>query len=967
MSDTDCVQRRFDAFELDERNARLTRDGVVVQLPPKAFAVLCALARDPGKLLTKEALLDQAWGHRYVSESVLKTTISQLRAALDDDAKSPRYIETASRRGYRFIAPQRVAEVPPPIVDAGYPAESAWALPGKPVVARRAALERVQAMWRSALQGRRQIMWVTGEPGVGKTTLIDTVVGQLGGAICARGQCVEQFGVGEPYLPVLDALASLCRQDPTLPPMVRAIAPTWLLQLPWLSSEAERAALQHELAGAGQDRMLREMGELLDQYTAQRPLLLVTEDLHWSDHATVRLVDHLARRRTPSRLLWLGSFRQAELVAEEHPLKGVRQELRAHRLCEEIVLEPFSEREVADFIDLRFPGVTAPDPFVQALHAHTDGLPLFVVNVIEDLLLQGAIAPSGAGGIDADALVAQQAVPESLAGVIEKQIERLPEDLRLLLGAASVCGMEFRADTVADALPRDAAWVQQGADRLVSQLNWLNALGVTRRADGSLDALYTFKHALYRRVFYQRLGAANRAELHQRIGLSLQRGRAAGMTVAAAELAMHFEQGHDLPTAVQHYADAAANAMGLFAPHEAARHTERGLALLPACPDTLARRELELRLVTLRGVACTQLFGVAAPESRAALERARILCEQLPSTTERSWVMSGLGWIDYARGEFDPARDMAQRIHDQSLATDNRVLHIAACNLMGCVLCNSAHMDDARHWLEKGIAECDVLAALRPLSGFVVDPEVSMHANLCQPLAQMGLIDAARRHAVIAVEVAGRVGQPMSRLLARWCGCMTEVQVDAPERVMALALELDEIVTVHGVAQGEGPSRWYRGWAMARLGQPQAGHALILEGYERHARFGMYCGCPKVLAYAADAMIFQGNWDAAQRHLDDALALARRICETLDLPGLLMRQAQIHIGLGHPDDAHHALREAAAAARQIGARGFEAAALAELCTLAGAAAADRLALREACTQLPDGFDARLRARAQQLL
>ena len=98
------LQLRFDAFELDEADARLTRAGRPVPLAPKPFAVLCALARAPQTLVTKNALLDRVWGHRFVSDSVLKSTISELRAALDDDPKRPRYIETVSRRGYRFIA-----------------------------------------------------------------------------------------------------------------------------------------------------------------------------------------------------------------------------------------------------------------------------------------------------------------------------------------------------------------------------------------------------------------------------------------------------------------------------------------------------------------------------------------------------------------------------------------------------------------------------------------------------------------------------------------------------------------------------------------------------------------------------------------------------------------------------------------------------------------------------------------------
>ena len=104
-ADPSVARLHFDGFELDEADARITRAGYHVALAPKPFAVLCALARTPGSLVTKNALLDLVWGHRFVTESVLKTAISEVRAALDDDPKHPRYIETVSRRGYRFIAP----------------------------------------------------------------------------------------------------------------------------------------------------------------------------------------------------------------------------------------------------------------------------------------------------------------------------------------------------------------------------------------------------------------------------------------------------------------------------------------------------------------------------------------------------------------------------------------------------------------------------------------------------------------------------------------------------------------------------------------------------------------------------------------------------------------------------------------------------------------------------------------------
>ena len=123
---------------------------------------------------------------------------------------------------------------------------------------------------------------------------------------CARGQCVEHYGTGEPYLPVLEAISDLCRIDGTLVPLLRSVAPTWLLQLPWFTNTEEREALRRELAGVSSERMLREMGALLDRSGDRQPLLLVTEDLHWSDRATIQL-DRLRRAAARQRALSCGS------------------------------------------------------------------------------------------------------------------------------------------------------------------------------------------------------------------------------------------------------------------------------------------------------------------------------------------------------------------------------------------------------------------------------------------------------------------------------------------------------------------------------------------------------------------------------------------------------------------------------------------------------------------------------------
>ena len=166
-----------------------------------------------------------------------------------------------------------------------------------------------------------------------------------------------------------------------------------------------------------------------------------------SDQATVQLIDYVARRSAPTRMLWLASLRLTEIIAADHPLKSLRHELRLHGLSEEIVLDAFSEKEVADYIAAKIPGLSVEEEFVRALHVRTDGLPLFVADVVSDLMAQGQSAIDG--DPSARLRLASVAIPENLAGVIEQYMQRLTPAERALLEAASVCGIDFRLATVA--------------------------------------------------------------------------------------------------------------------------------------------------------------------------------------------------------------------------------------------------------------------------------------------------------------------------------------------------------------------------------------------------------------------------------------------------------------------------------------------------------------------------------------
>src|SRR5262245_12396288 len=317
----------FPPFRLDPANQRLNCNDRVISLRPKSFGVLHHLAGHANQLVTKDELLDAVWSGLSVSDAVLKGCIREIRDALGDDPAAPRFIETAHRLGYRFIAP---------VVTVDRPWRHEPAAERRATVGRETELATLDNWLAQSLGGARQLVFVTGEPGIGKTTLVETFLERITDQtiMVGRGQCVEHHGIGEPYLPILEALGRLCRgsHGNRLVGILRQYAPTWLAQLPSLISTDQ--ALGQQVAGTTPQRMLRELAEALEVMTIETPVVLVLEDLHWSDYSTLDLLASLARRREPARLLVVGTYRQSDVALRDHPLADLTHELQAHRLSE---------------------------------------------------------------------------------------------------------------------------------------------------------------------------------------------------------------------------------------------------------------------------------------------------------------------------------------------------------------------------------------------------------------------------------------------------------------------------------------------------------------------------------------------------------------------------------------------------------------------------------------------------------
>ena len=732
-----------------------------------------------------------------------------------------------------------------------------------------------------------------------------------------------------------------------------------MLQLPWVSTAEEREALRNELVGATPERMLREMGEFLDRLTQTAPLLLITEDLHWADRPTLQLIDYVARRRSSARVMWLSSFRLAEVVAGDHPLNALRHELRLHGLCEEIVLESFSEAEVAAYLAERLPAIARDESAVRALHERTEGVPLFVASMASDIA-----ARSAQSGVDTAELLATSAIPENLLAIIEHYSSKLGTERRSLLAAAAVCGIEFRVDTVARVLERDAVEVADECERLLREQLWLAAPRAMTHGDAQ-EERYSFRHALFRQVLYDRMGSSARVDLHRKVGTVLERERAEGRTLSAAQLATHFDLGRSPLEALRYYAEAAEAALIQLGAGECMSLTERGLSLVSRAPADARRTSLEIALATLRGVAAFHMLG-AGDEARKAFMRGRSLLADVPRHPMRGLLVHGAGQVLNLRAEYGEALATADLADALLAETSDPLLELAACTTRGHAYMMQGRPRAARESLERGLPAIDSAIAASE-QRFIADPRLSLLPLLSVQLANLGLVKEARERLKQAYALVDRLAQPMALMVTMWCDALVEVRLGDAERLGAVADQMRSLVDKFALAQGRTGCRWFRALADARRGNARESFRQIRAAYEENTALGMIGGGSETLAYAAEALVLQGDFDGAEEQLDQGLEISSRYGERMYLSQLLLIQGAIARARGQPAAADASIRRALEESRAQEAPWLEMLALTDLCAGSTAKSADRRALGALVSELGEGSDTPAYARARAVL
>jgi DNA-binding winged helix-turn-helix (wHTH) protein/tetratricopeptide (TPR) repeat protein len=604
--------KHFHSFRLDVVNHCLWNGEDRVPLTPKAFDVLRYLVEHADRLVTQDEILGALWPETYVNPEVIKKYVLGIRKALGGRHEKPGFIETFPRRGYQFVAP----------VTEGNAAGSrdADVQAAQEIVGREASMAELNGYLAHALKGQRQIVFITGEAGVGKTTLIDEfhqTAARRSNLRVIHGQCVEGFGGKEAYYPVLEAIGQWARDAAVGTHVIHTLAkqaPTWLIQFPSLIKAEQREALQKEILGATRERMVREICAALESLTAQDPLVLLLEDLHWVDPSTLDFISALARRRGPAKLLLVGTYRPAEVIISRSPLRALKQDLVIHNLSQEIALERLEESDVAAYIAIKFADGNIPTGFANLIYRHSGGNALFMVTILQDMVKKGLIAQvDGRWTLTVALENIDLGVPETLDQLIEMQFRQLSTVEQRILRSASVAGERFSVWAINTSAEIDAGGIEEVCAGLAERMQFIEAAGIHELANGQISAHYGFRHSLYREVLYRRLSEATRSRLHLLSALRLKAFCDPCEQELATELALHFEGGHDYEQATHYLLLAAHNAVGRFAYRdclEILHHAhELVLRLTPA-----VRAEIEVRILEFMGDAH---FALGALEQSA--------------------------------------------------------------------------------------------------------------------------------------------------------------------------------------------------------------------------------------------------------------------------------------------------------------------------------------------------------------
>jgi DNA-binding SARP family transcriptional activator/tetratricopeptide (TPR) repeat protein len=880
------------------------------------------------------------------------------------------------------------------------------------VVARDRELEQLDRLLDLALTGHGRVVFVTGEAGSGKTTLVNEFTRRARTTnvdlIVANGNCNAHTGIGDPYLPfreILELLTGDVEARWSAGAITREYA-QFLWDLIPVTTQAlldsgpglldtfvPGTALFERVAAfvAGgldsqslQDRLLKRknadslvrnshQSDLFIQYSKvlhaialRAPLVLVLDDLQWADLGSISLLFHLGRYLAGNRILIVGAYRPEEIAlgrdGERHPLETVVNELQRIFGDIQVTLDSVECHTFVEALLDSEPNRLGPQ-FREMLCGLTHGHPLFTIELLRGMQERGDLAKDEEGRWVESPALDWETLPARVEAVIAERIGRLNTLSQAALRTACVEGEVFTAEVVARVQGcQDTEILGRLSNELDRKHHLIHAHSI-QRIDGQLLSSYRFRHILVQRYLYSSLNEVERVHLHDRVGNVLEQLYAdqARTDMISPQLARHFQEARIIEKAIHYLQQAGERALQVYAYQEAIAHLEKGLALVATLPDPHKYAQQELSLQLAFSMAFNLAKGLVSPEMEKASIRALELGQKIGNITQLCQILSGLAIVYYVKGDHQPDLNYAEKVVELGQHVGDLLLIALGRWLVGIVLFAHGEYIDARHQLEQ------VVSFYKPQQHhreFVllrgVDAGLSSLAYLACCLWCLGYPEQGLKHSQAALKLAHEISHSFTLAdVLRYGCCEFQKMCRDAQSLKASAEELIDLSVEKNFPAWIATGKYSLGEALSLLDQVEEGISLIQAGVESELSVGVRCSIPGSLFYLAQAYAKLGEPEQGLSVLTEAFELIDQTGERHWEAELYRIRSTLQQMLGRDEAAEASLKKALEVARKQNARSWELRAAMDLARLwrkQGKLDVARQVVQEVYVWFSEGFD-----------
>ncbi len=752
-----------------------------------------------------------------------------------------------------------------------------------PLVGREAEAALLLEGWARSKDGAGQVVFLSGEPGIGKSRLVELLREQVAreGCPCMTFRC-SPYHTNSALYPMSEHLRRLLQFHRDDTPEVKLAKLDEGLRTYRFSSAKAVSLLAGLLSvplpeGAypplnlsPQQQKLQTAEALtawLVEEAGRQPLLVVYDDLHWADPSSLELLSLLLNEVAAARMLMLLTFRPE-----------FRPPWTPHSHITHLTLSRFTRPEIERMIVQVMHGKILPAEVIQQVMTKTDGVPLFIEELLKMILESGLLREED-GHYLLTGPLPPLAIPSTLQDSLMARLDRLAA-VREIAQLASALGREFSYEVIQAVARMDEETLQHGLAALV------DAELVYQR--GRLpQAIYVFKHALIRDAAYQSLLKSTRQLYHQQIAQVLE-GRFPEITETQPELlAQHFTEAGLHTQAVAYWQQAGQHALQRSAHVEAIAHLTQELALLAMLPDTPERLQDELTCQLSLGTSLLATKGHAASEVEHAYARARRLCQQMGETPQLLMALQGLFTFYLGKAEFQTTRDLGEELLRRASGREKEHFLLIAHRVLASTHFYLGEFALARQHAQDGLGRYDPQRHRFLAFQYGQDVGVYCRVYAAWTLWMLGYADQALQHIEKALSLARALSHPFSLAVALNHAAYLHHFRREERAALERAEEAIALCSEQGFAFYWAMATVVRGRLLAAQPQPEEGIAQTLQGLSAWRHTGAVILVPTFLALLAESYGLAGQPEEGLTVLDEALHIAQ-------MNGECWWQAELH-------------------------------------------------------------------------